>query len=765
MKHYVHTFLGTIILFSLLTGLSGCQQETTDNTTANTTMPESIITTSFMDESASVAYPGVVSDGDGGAIVVYGELTPDDDQLIHIQRIDRSGKPLWGSVLGRARAFFDERLLLVSDANGGVLTYGRISVPGKIEPPDETILRVNSQGDIVWQTDLPVNCKVEQICADDSGNAFIAYTKTSQRNNLYIQRTGDNGTFFWEEPGILLRRNNVQFATTRLIADGSGGVIIMWNELDNGSRFCGQRVDTEGNFLWEGQSFIKKGKVFYTTSRVVDGQQIQLIPDGFSGALLNWIEYTAGESNVKVMRVDNSGEPVWMSFFGVTDGSTGSDYVAFPFISRDESGDILLLWSDFNSLYAQKLDSSGYLQWPQPIVAIRNDPDMVRIAVQTVPDGSGKVIVSWGYAASESIQEKELRVYKIDSKGEILWSDEIPVGTEEGIYAAPGSLASDGDSGTFLVWVTGPIAPSMLSSAIGGGFYSPRDSFIQKYSPAGVPLWEQGGIHLEEEPVPSVGEAGSSGIPIGRFLSGDVLATIPVYPGSEPTTCMEWKQEGGPPSTPVLRPMYSGENRPGYRAASAQYKVESTTLKILSWYEETLGKMGYERRHESGFNHDKVSGREISFKLPSKPLISVEIHTYNVPSFSSTVYEMLVVESIPLSEPETDPIPTDIDKVDIAYMDDAESETLQRTVTDKGTINDLVETVNGLPVRPDVLVLSGPGVYYTFCKLVFHSESEGDITMECSILGVSTSIEDFPTLDDADGLFRAKVKSLAEAGR
>jgi hypothetical protein len=268
-----------------------------------------------------------------------------------------------------------------------------------------------------------------------------------------------------------------------------------------------------------------------------------------------------------------------------------------------------------------------------------------------------------------------------------------------------------------------------------------------------------GSISLAENSV----EPDTSGTSTEGFISGEILLTIPLYPGSETTTCLEWKSDGGPPSSSVSRPVYASEDRPGYQSASAQYKVDSTSSKIISWYEDTLGEMGYEKYIEGHWGQEKITGRNAGFFLPSQPLVSVEIHTYSISGFSSLVYELLVVNSIPLPKPEKEAIPQDIDKIEIDYTGYLETGRSKNTITDNKTIVELVEMINSLPVMPDFEFLGGGtgGPEITFTML-FHSESRGNITVK-KILGGENSginVEGYPILDDPHNLLHDRVKEL-----
>lgn len=219
-----------------------------------------------------------------------------------------------------------------------------------------------------------------------------------------------------------------------------------------------------------------------------------MIPDGSGRTLLNWIEYTADIYYLTTLNLDSSGSIEWQTQIELDNKITAPGYVAFPFIGRDKSGNMLTLWSTSDSLHAQKLDSFGKPGWSDYGIQVWHDPDSIRVSSQGTPDATGGFFVAWGYIGnSESIQEKRLRIQKLDSEGIKLWGDKgILIETADNIFASAGNLISNGEGGLLFSWTTGPLVPSPLGMDV----LSSRDSFIQKFDSKGDPVWEPGGITL-----------------------------------------------------------------------------------------------------------------------------------------------------------------------------------------------------------------------------------------------------------------------------
>ena len=495
MKNYIFFIakvLATAVLLSALISVTGCRDETTDESEAEPVTESNPEASIGIDMVHSVAYPGVISDGTGGALVVYDELAPDNTHEMRIQRINQSGKSMWGKegiLLGEGFSFFGDYLKLVSDGSGGAITTAEIA--DENGPWVETIFRIDSQGDILWRTSLPVNRRIEEITADGMGGAIFCWRDSRQQDNCYIQKVNSQGRFSWDEEGVLLRRDNYQFGSLRLVSDGSGGAIIAWHELENdsGSRVCAQRVDADGNLLWEGESIIRKGKVLYTTSRITDGQQGKMISDGSGGAFLTWIESNRTSPElyeVIAIRVDSAGGLKWESHVKLDTGLSVSDYVAFPFIIGDGTGNVILFWSDVNTIYAQKLGTSGEPLWPNNGIVVWKNPANLRLASRVIGDDSGGAFIAWNYLENNTADpERKLRIQKLDSEGITIWDPEgISVDTAKDTFATLADLVPDGEGGVLITWTTG----TEISVS--------QDSYVQKINGEGSPIWEEGGIRL-----------------------------------------------------------------------------------------------------------------------------------------------------------------------------------------------------------------------------------------------------------------------------
>ena len=235
-------------------------------------------------------FPQLVSDGDGGAIVVWEDYRGGNDANIYAQRISRTGTLVWVSdVAVCAAANTQEKPKIVSDGAGGAV--------------------------IVWQD-----------------------YRSGSRYEVYAQRINGNGVPQWSTNGVAASTasNNPQYLFPEIIADGSGGAIIVWQDYRSSTWYLyAQRIDSAGAVQWtaDGVPVSTTAAVYQKVSRPVG--------DGFGGAIVSWESSSNGSNrDIYAQRVDGCGALQWGPAGTVvsaalgdqtvpqmtTDGSQRSDY-------------------------------------------------------------------------------------------------------------------------------------------------------------------------------------------------------------------------------------------------------------------------------------------------------------------------------------------------------------------------------------------------------------------------------------------------------
>src|SRR5262245_23942038 len=180
--------------------------------------------------SGTQSEPQVVSDGSGGAVVVWSDTRSGSGQ-IYAQRVSAQGQALWtvngirmGNGTGEAMARVE------SDGVGGALVVWNVGQTVRMQ-------RVSGDGTLQWGANgIPVTTTLSmassvQLVSDGAGGAFLAWTdgRNGQSWDIYAQHVDNNGALLWGSGGVgvatVLARTEIEPA---LVRDGSGGVLVSW---------------------------------------------------------------------------------------------------------------------------------------------------------------------------------------------------------------------------------------------------------------------------------------------------------------------------------------------------------------------------------------------------------------------------------------------------------------------------------------------------------------------------------------------------------
>jgi hypothetical protein len=179
----------------------------------------------------------VTSDGAGGAICTWVD-TRNGGQDIYAQRIDANGSLQWNmDGIAICNAVSDQYFpRLVSDAAGGAIIAWYDNRAGNY---DIYAQRINASGVVQWTTDgvavttQPGNQNAHQLIADGSGGAIIVWSDGAgggANADIRAQLINASGTVLWPAGGTSVCNANSLQNIPQLISDGAGGAIISWED-------------------------------------------------------------------------------------------------------------------------------------------------------------------------------------------------------------------------------------------------------------------------------------------------------------------------------------------------------------------------------------------------------------------------------------------------------------------------------------------------------------------------------------------------------
>jgi hypothetical protein len=210
-----------------------------------------------------------------------------------------------------------------------------------------------------------------------------------------------------------------------------------------------------------------------------------LVPDGTGGAIAAWTDYRNGDSDVYAQRLGSSGFVQWTLNDVALCTATNPQEVGA--IMPDGAGGAIVVWTDYRSggfayIYAQRVNAAGAVQWTFNGVPVCTAQDTFIKAPQLTSDGAGGAIVTWTDGRSGNNQD--VYAQHVSSAGAVQWAAN---GVSLCTYLSnqAGSLiVPDGAGGAIVTWA---------DDRPGGGNY---DIYAQHVNAAGALQWGASGIAL-----------------------------------------------------------------------------------------------------------------------------------------------------------------------------------------------------------------------------------------------------------------------------
>jgi hypothetical protein len=411
------------------------------------------------DAPGTIPAAAIIGDNSGGGTAFYQTWRMSANQS-HVdfcaQRISSEGYLVWGEG-GRLIDGYDAASYsvcdsyAVSDGSGGAVLIWEEPSRSQVN-----IARVDSQGNVDWQTDIPRQGieEIKGVISDGSEGVIIAYVDEDM--NMSALKTDAEGSLPWGSDGVPLNMGDSYLSD--MASDNSGGIIVVRY---GGGNISAQRVDSGGNVLWQ------TGGVEICGS--LAGEAV-VVSDGTGGAIIAFARYipsgggTYSDSDIYAQRIDAEGNLLWGP-----DGARVSmkpPDAASPSIVNGGAGGAIIFFGDGTYVYAQRIDADGHRLWAEDIEVWKgNDysvvsddfdgaigawdertqrvdgegrtmwgPDGTTAMVDSSgwylisPDGYGGVLVSWTAVAKSASgyegYEASYYVQRVDAEGDIVWGDE-----------------------------------------------------------------------------------------------------------------------------------------------------------------------------------------------------------------------------------------------------------------------------------------------------------------------------------------------------
>jgi hypothetical protein len=424
--------------------------------------------------------PVITSDGAGGIIVFYATQVGWDywcrKRRLYVQRVDKDGDFLWGEGIPigngyselapdvQPAAFLGPLVMrIVSDGSGGAIVVWRAWCPEGID--DIRVARVSPQGKILWRREFGREQEVRflplwplDVFSDGSGGIIITWC-CAEDDLLRGQRIDSEGQFLWGENRVVVSGEPV--LRYDAIVNEKGALIIVWPRDET---ILAQKISPHGELLWP-EGGVQVDTLAHTAPQVTT--------DGQAGAIITWIRWYLREDHtirgweVLAQRIDPEGELLWehggVPVFTMERSAVRPDLPQMVRIISSGPGEAIITHLvPFYGLLTQKINCGGSLQWPEGGVLVRRFERGLRVS--TVADNYGGAIFIIGHFDIFIIGRFDreysylLDAYRLDAEGKVLWQG-VAVTT---VQAVRFSRISDGQGGAFVAWVAyefGPLRP------------------------------------------------------------------------------------------------------------------------------------------------------------------------------------------------------------------------------------------------------------------------------------------------------------------
>ena len=425
--------------------------------------------------SGEQTVPQSISDGAGGAIIVWEDTRTDLARDIYVQRVRASGvvDPPWpanGRAVCTATATQARAQIISDGAGGAIVTWEDIRNVSDYDIYAQHVLATGAV-DPAWPANgrlicgAPSHQQLAAIVSDGAGGAIVAWDDyRTDTGDIYAQHVLASGVVDggWPVNGrAMCTAANAQL-NPQIVLDSAGGAIVTWYDARSGVYdIYAQHVLASGavDVAWPADGRLICGA---TDTQLAP----TLISDGAGGAIVTWQDYRCGHTyDIYAQHVLASGavDGAWPA--GGRAVSTFDDQVggytpkSTPTIVTDGGGGAIITWHDYRSssnydIYAQRVLASGSVDgtWPANGQALcTNGSDQVTATI--VSDGAGGAIVAW-YDTRSTTNSWDIYAQHVFGSAVVdpTWptNGRLICGAPFTQYQA--AIASDGAGGAIIAW-------------------------------------------------------------------------------------------------------------------------------------------------------------------------------------------------------------------------------------------------------------------------------------------------------------------------
>jgi len=336
---------------------------------------------------SSYTEPAIAADGQGGAYVVWKDwrnrnIVSDAD--IYAQRVDGRGSRLWAAGLrvnsDNTQAYQSAPAIVVDSQGNALVVWADI----RETPYAIYAQKMSPAGAKLWASDVRVNGAPAYrvgwgeldslaVAIDSQDNVVVVWQGNWDNNwsdpDVYAQKIGPGGQRLWaNDIRVNADVGHGQYYMA-VGVDVQGTVVVAWvDDRNGGEDIYAQRLDANGSRKWPADVKVSAG------SGVLHQGDPNVIVDSQGNAVIVWRSGPADPpidwevSTIYAQKVNPSGTLQWAGNVSVNRDTTHV-FRGRPCADLAPGDDVLVIWEDnrrgysTQGIFAQRLSPAGTLRW------------------------------------------------------------------------------------------------------------------------------------------------------------------------------------------------------------------------------------------------------------------------------------------------------------------------------------------------------------------------------------------------------------------
>ncbi len=384
----------------------------------------------------------------------------------------------------------EQNKISVSDgSNGAIIVFE--SYNNNTNANEFYVQRINSTGQVQWGsavTPKPVciNATEKNLSSaipDGNGGIYISWVdyRNAPDGEIYIQHINNAGNPVWALNGVKVNNSSNplrEMYSSKLCSDGGTGVIICWAEseynsitnLTTYSQVFAQKYNSNGTALWSA------GGVQICTANGLRGGE-DIIPDGSNGAIIYFGDTRNSNQlpddsfdniDIYAQRINSTGALQWTNNGVAVNTQPFNQFPSSTFSQTASSvsdgvGGIILLFDDYtgdnngaSNFYAQRLNASGNRQWALAGVPVCT-ADSSQFLIKTVYDGAAGMVLFFNDNRDGVPNSSASYTQRLLSNGTVGWTTNgVKIIDDAGYYASLSNDMTEDGSGNYIFNWTDP---------------------------------------------------------------------------------------------------------------------------------------------------------------------------------------------------------------------------------------------------------------------------------------------------------------------